>query len=135
MKIVSISGFALLLISLAAILPAQTRERQVDHGSYIVQNVAMCLECHTPRNARGELDRAKLFQGAPIPVRAPFRDQQWAFQAPKIAGLPGWTEGEAARLLEIGRRTSGVSPRAPMPGYRMTRNDAEAVVSYLKSLR
>ena len=40
----------------------------------------MCVQCHTPRNAQGELDRMRLLQGAPIPVPAPFPMSQWAFR-------------------------------------------------------
>lgn len=123
------------LVTVLLALPLQNQHERVKHGQYLVERVAMCIECHTPRNALGELDRTKLLQGAPVPVRAPFLDQQWAFQAPNIAGVPGWTTPDAVRLLETGRRAGGTSPKPPMPGYRLTRDDAEAVVAYLKSLR
>jgi len=139
MRTVGIAGatsfllFALVTILLA--LPAQNQIEKVPRGKYLVENMAKCIECHTPRDSDGQLDRNRLLQGAPIPVQAPFPALQWAFQAPDIAGLPGWEESEAVRLLETGRRISGRSPKSPMPNYRMTRTDAEAVVAYLKSLR
>jgi mono/diheme cytochrome c family protein len=132
-----IVGVALSLIGLVVGVQALTSQNQNDkvtRGEYLVQNVAMCIECHTPRNTRGDLDRTKLLQGAPIPVRAPFPDQQWAFRAPKIAGLPGWDPSDAVQLLETSRRPSGIKPKSPMPGYRMVKSDAESVVAYLKSL-
>jgi mono/diheme cytochrome c family protein len=138
MQRLGIVGLTLFLAALAAALPAkppQNHNGQIERGRYLVENVAMCIECHTPRDARGGLDRTKLLQGAPIPVRAPFLDQQWAFQAPNISGLPGWTTPDAVRLLETGRRASGRSPKPPMPTYKMTRADAGAVVAYLLSLR
>jgi mono/diheme cytochrome c family protein len=94
----------------------------------------MCVQCHTPRNAQGELDRTRLFQGAPIPVPTPFPMSQWAFEAPKIAGLPGWMAEDAVRLLQTGKSARGYVPRPPMPPFRMTQEDAAAVVAYLKSL-
>lgn len=108
---------------------------QVEHGRYIVEQVAMCGECHTPRNDRGELDRSRWLQGAPIPLESPFENQRWAFQAPAIAGLPGWSPDEVIRILETGTRFSGKKPRSPMPGFRMNRDDASAVTAYLQSLR
>ena len=133
--IITVLLFMTILIAASLAKPPQNQNGRLEHGKYLVENVAMCIVCHTPRDARGELDRIRLLQGAPIPVRAPFLDQQWAFQAPDIAGLPGWTTAEAVRLLETGRRASGRTPKPPMPGYRMKRADAEAVVAYLKSLR
>ena len=107
---------------------------QLQRGQYLVEHVAMCVQCHTPRKAQGELDRTRLLQGAPIPVPAPFPMSQWAFEAPKIAGLPGWMTEDAERLLQTGKSARGYVPRPPMPPFRMTQEDAAAVVAYLKSL-
>lgn len=109
----------------------------VERGRYLVERVAQCPECHTPRDARGELIPTQFLQGAPVPVKAPpFANMRWAFQAPAIAGLPGFTQDEIVRLLSEGivART-GQPPTPPMPRFRMTREDAQAVFAYLKSLR
>lgn len=115
--------------------PAPTgSQAQIERGRYLVNHVAKCIECHTPRDAEGQLDRNRLLRGAPIPVSSPFPNRQWAFRAPAIAGLPGWSRREAVYLLMHGRRESGQVPRGPMPQFGMSRDDAEAVVSYLLSL-
>src|SRR5262249_58586498 len=88
---------------------------QLQRGQYLVEHVAMCVQCHTPRNAQGELDRTRLLPRAPIPVPAPFPMSQWAFEAPKIAGLAGWMAEDAVRLLQTGRSARGYTPRPPMP--------------------
>ena len=59
----------------------------------------------------------------------------WADYAPSLAGLPGWTDAYVTKLLETGLKPDGTPPRPPMPPYRMTREDAEAVVAYLRSLK
>ena len=131
----------LLVAALALLWPnqepasAQARVSDPDRGMYLVHHVAKCISCHSPRNSRGELDYNRLLRGAPIPVRSPFPNEQWAFQAPAIAGLPGWSTSDAVHLLTQGSRPGGYVPRSPMPQYRMTLEDAEAVVAYLKSLR
>ncbi len=107
----------------------------VERGKYLVHNVAQCIQCHTPRNSRGNLDLSRLLEGAPIPMTSPYPNTPWAFRAPTIARLPGWTEGDAVFLLMNGHRVSGQQPRPPMPQFRMSREDAEAVVAYLMSLR
>jgi mono/diheme cytochrome c family protein len=113
---------------------ADARAALVERGRYITQNVAMCVQCHTPRNGTGELDRTQLFRGAPIPVPAPPFEGDWAVKAPNIVGLLGYSEEDAVRLLTEGRNRTGVPPRPPMPPFRMSREDAAAVIAYLKSL-
>jgi len=129
-------GLGLLVIALAcgAITAQPSPSAQIQHGKYLVEHVAMCVQCHTPRAANGALDRTRLLQGAPIPVPAPFPTSQWAFEAPKIAGLPGWTVEDAMRLLQTGMRVTGCAEQPAMPPFRMTQEDAAAVVAYLKAL-
>jgi mono/diheme cytochrome c family protein len=119
------------LLSLAA--PATTAE-PLARGEYLVSHVAMCVQCHTPRDTTGALDRTRLFRGAPIPLRSPFPNQSWAVAAPAIAGLPGWSNEDARLLLTTGRRPMGYTPRPPMPPFRLSRDDADAVIAFLRSL-
>src|SRR5450755_2097206 len=39
----------------------------IARGKYIVESVAVCGQCHTPRDSNGNLDRARWLQGAPVP--------------------------------------------------------------------
>ncbi len=132
---------AVLLVAGAALLAAvqvgsaAAPQGQIARGGYLASDVAMCVQCHTPRDADGKLDRARWLTGAPIPVRSPFPNETWAFRAPAIAGLPGWTAEDVQSLLTTGRRLSGYAPKRPMPPFRLTREDAEAVAAYLHSLR
>jgi mono/diheme cytochrome c family protein len=105
-----------------------------EHGQYLVHHVAMCIYCHTPRSADGVLDREQLLQGAPMPVETPFEGRRWAFQAPKLAGLPGgYSEDDLIKFLQTGRTPTGRSPLPPMPPFRMNERDAAAVAAYLQS--
>jgi mono/diheme cytochrome c family protein len=95
----------------------------------------MCIYCHTPKDEEGQLDDQQLLQGAPMPVESPFPRVKWAFQAPKIAALPGgWTEDDTARFLQTGVTPTGRTPQPPMPPFRMNDEDARAVAAYLASL-
>ena len=42
----------------------------VARGKYIVEDVAMCGTCHTPRLSNGQLDRSRWLAGAPVPYLA-----------------------------------------------------------------
>jgi mono/diheme cytochrome c family protein len=96
----------------------------------------MCGECHTPRDETGRLIRSEYLRGAPIPVKAPpYPNMKWAIKAPAIAGLPGYSRAQGVRLLTEGISAGGRVPDPPMPRFRLTPADAEAVVSYLQSLQ
>ena len=55
-------------------------------------------------------------------------------QAVNIAGLPGWEHEAAVKFFMTGIAYNGLPARPPMPQYRYDRQDAEAIVAYLKSL-
>lgn len=112
--------------------PSQGQERE--RGRYLVHEVAMCVQCHSPRSADGSLIRHALLEGGRIPVTSPYRDLPWALTAPRLAGIPGWDPDDLVALLQTGARRDGSVPRPPMPPFRMTEADARAVVAYLSSL-
>ncbi len=108
--------------------------QRIEQGRYLVHDVAKCIVCHSPRTASGALIERRLLTGAPMPVASPFPDQEWAFRAPRIAGLPGWTDEQIITLLVTGQRPNGYEPKPPMPNFHFKPEDARAVVAYLRSL-
>jgi len=114
--------------------PATSRGPLVERGRYLVHDVALCVQCHSPRDENGNLLETKLLSGARIPFDSPYPGLSWAYQAPNIRGMTGYTEEEAVRLLTRGITRGGSPPRPPMQQFHMTTEDARAVVAYLKSL-
>lgn len=115
---------------------AQASDRQVVRGRYLVENVAMCGDCHTPRGAMGQPDLARPLAGAPIDFHPGQPVPAWAEEAPAIAGpqARGWTRAQMVTFLKTGERPDGSFARAPMPMVRLTQDDAEAVAAYLAAL-
>jgi mono/diheme cytochrome c family protein len=113
---------------------AQSRQSQADRGKYLVQEVARCGECHTPRDAQGEVDRSRWLQGAPMWFQPVHSTQNWAYMAPPLAGLGGLSEADVTRILETGLDPGGKPVRPPMHIYHLSHEDAAAIVAYLKSL-
>jgi len=109
-------------------------EGEVARGKYIVEGVARCGECHTPRDSNGNLDQSRALQGAPVTWLSPTQDPNWPLSAPRIGGTPPAPDADMVKLLTTGIWTTGDRLRRPMPQFRMDRSDAEAVVAYLKSL-
>src|SRR4029078_480743 len=100
----------------------------------LAEHVAMCIECHSGRDAQGNILQDELFFGGPIPFAPPWPND-WAPRAPRNRGRPGYTDEEALRLLTegaIGR--DGKQLRPPMPRFRMTPQDASDVIAFLRSL-
>ena len=107
---------------------------KVARGEYIVNGVAMCGMCHTPRNDSNEIDQGRWLDGAALWLLPAHPQQDWPLKAPRIAGTPPASDEDMVRLLTTGIWTTGTHLRPPMPQFRMSKDDAEAVVAYLRSL-
>ena len=116
------------------VVKTSAHEKLIARGKYIVEGLAGCGYCHTPRDENGDLDRTKWLAGAPVFYQPAQRVPGWPNTAPRIAGSPPGSDAEMITLLTTSVTRSGRPPRAPMPSFRMTRTDAEAVVAYLRSL-
>ena len=111
-----------------------SNDNRIARGKYIVEGVAMCGMCHTPRNDSGDLDHARSLDGAAVWLLPAHPTGDWPLKAPRIAGTPPASDDDMVRLLTTGIWTDGTRLRPPMPQFRMSREDAEAVVAYLRSL-
>ncbi|HLH08116.1 MAG TPA: c-type cytochrome [Terriglobales bacterium] len=109
---------------------------QIARGKYIVENVAFCINCHTPRDANGNIDRSRLLQGTPLFFRPAQTVADWPIVAPRIGGTPPGTDADMVTLLTTGIwYQTGKPLRDPMPRFHMTKDDAEAVVAFLKTVK
>jgi mono/diheme cytochrome c family protein len=141
---VSLAAFALLTIGASHPAAAQAMKAAapqtgggdlVARGKYIVEDVAMCGNCHTPRLANWDLDRSRWLAGAPTPYLPAQPVADWPINEPRLAGSPPATNEGMITLLTTAVWIDGKPLRDPMPKFHMTRADAEAVVAYLRSLR
>jgi len=106
---------------------------EVGRGKYLVENVAMCGQCHSPRDASGEIDRSKWLEGGSLPFTSAQEQSNWPLIAPRIGGLPPAGDADMIKLLTSGIWTNGKPLRFPMMPFRMSEADARAVVAYLKT--
>jgi mono/diheme cytochrome c family protein len=114
--------------------PVATQEALVARGQYIVDQLGMCTECHTPRDANGNLDNSHYLQGAPIWIMPVHPTPNWAMRAPALAGFEGFTDAQGETILEKGVGPNGLRINPPMHIYHMNHADAQAVIAYLRSL-
>jgi mono/diheme cytochrome c family protein len=114
---------------------AESKDTAVDPvavGRHIVHEVAMCIDCHSPRLETGAFDEARHLQGSLLAF-APTIPMPWAPAAPGIAGA-SLGKMHLVTLLATGARPDGTTPRPPMPTYHFRDDEARAVVAYLESL-
>lgn len=111
-------------------------EQLVERGQYVVTAIGGCNDCHTPMTPQGP-DMTRSLQGASLifqPVPA-VQGMPWAPIAPPLAGGPaGYTDEQFVHLLQTGEKPDRAHARPPMPQFRMTEEDARAVVAYIKTV-
>jgi hypothetical protein len=145
MKLARRTMFVLAMVVTTAVITAsppkkaaeqagQADKSEIERGRYLVENVAMCGECHTPRDKNGALKHDAWLRGAPIWIKPVPPIANWADRAPALAGFPSFTEEEGERVLEKGMGPEGEELRPPMHIYHMNHADAKAIIAYLKSL-
>ncbi|MSV29170.1 MAG: c-type cytochrome [Bryobacterales bacterium] len=110
-----------------------------DRGKYLVEEVARCQECHTPKLPDGSFDKTKWLKGAVLNIQPLEPIKGWHKTSPDLN--PGsrlwerWKEEGMLNYFKTGLTPAGKKADAPMPTYTLAPEDAEAVVEYLKSLK
>ena len=107
---------------------------QVQRGKYLVEEVAKCSECHTPRDQNNRLKPSLWLQGAATWIRPVYPTANWAENAPALAGLTNYTDAQMERVLEMGQGAGPTPIQPPMHIYHMNHADAQAIIAYLRSL-
>lgn len=91
----------------------KTNGGSVARGKYVVEGVAMCGQCHTPRDSSGNSERSRWLAGAPVPWLPAKPESDWPSNAPRIGGTPlPASDADMIKLLTTGVWTTG-SPLQP----------------------
>lgn len=116
--------------------PAAEKAAQIERGRYLANDVALCVVCHSPKDQEGNPIRNQAFMGGVIPAKATYTNMKpFASNAPALGPMAGGAPEDVEYLLQTGIwRPTGQSPKAPMPPFRLSEEDAKAVVAYLRSL-
>jgi mono/diheme cytochrome c family protein len=118
---------------------ASAQSDKIARGKYLVEEVARCQECHTPKNAEGQFDQTKWLKGSTLNIQAIAEVKGWHKASPDITStsrlFQRWGDAGLVKFLSTGLNPNGGPAGAPMPTYKMTQADAEAIVEYLKSLK
>jgi mono/diheme cytochrome c family protein len=113
--------------------PNAAASSQVNRGAYLVEGLAHCGECHTPRNVLGGAETSQKLAGAEI--------AGWV--APNVSsdvrqGIGDWTNDQLVSFLKTGAAPQGVvfGPMADVVHDSLrylTDEDIRAMVAYLRT--
>ena len=117
---------------------AQSQER-IKRGEYLV-TIMDCAGCHTPGIFLGKPDPDRAFGGSEVGFQIPGLG---IFYPPNLTpdpetGLGKWSEADIVKAVRTGVRPDGrvLAPVMPYHNYgKLTDADAQALASYLKSLK
>jgi len=121
----------------AAIADSETGDPKLARGRYLVDALAHCGECHTPRRFAGLLDRSRYLAGTPD---GPEGDKVPNITPDRETGIGKWAADDLAYFLETGALPDGDYTGSSMSEVidnttaRLTPDDRQAIVRYLKSL-
>jgi mono/diheme cytochrome c family protein len=122
----------------AAGITLRAQDAKVQRGKYLVEEVARCQECHTPKTGTGELDKAKWLKGAKLDVAPVATIQGWHATSPDITSTSAvwtrWGNDGVLAFLQTAKNPRGGKAGPPMPAYMLSHDDAEAIALFLKSL-
>ena len=122
--------------------PAQAPQRGIERGRYLVEHVALCGDCHTPRNSIGVPNRALYLAGANGKI-GPLGEEVANITPDKDTGLGTWKRADIAELLMSGTKPDLDNVQGLMyeviqgtpHGFKdMKKEDALAIADYLKSI-
>lgn len=106
------------------------------YGEYLA-NIAHCMDCHTPRDEKGQLRRDQWGAGGQV-IPGPWGESVTRNLTPHATGLKNWTDAEIARAIRTGVSRNGRPLKPPM-AFDWYRNiddaDMAALIGYLRSLK
>jgi len=115
--------------------PVADKSPEWNRGAYLVEAMAHCGDCHTPRNLLQALDNSKKFAGGEAEGWVAYN-----ITSDKASGVGGWSDEELAQYLTTGHaqgRGTGSGPMGEaiaLSFSKMTPGDIRAMVAYLRTV-
>jgi len=128
-------GWNLVFLDSQGFVPKPEATEQVNRGQYLVDNLAHCGACHTPRNALMAEDNSQYLAGAKL--------GGWVapnITSDKVSGLGDWGEDDLVDFLKNGHladkaQAGGGMAEAVENSFRyLSDSDLHAMAAYLHSV-
>ncbi|MDQ0670309.1 MULTISPECIES: cytochrome c [unclassified Pseudomonas] len=128
-------GWNLVFLDSQGFVPKPGATEQTSRGQYLVDNLAHCGACHTPRNALMAEDNSQYLAGAKL--------GGWVapnITSDKVSGLGDWSEDDLVNFLKNGHladkaQAAGGMAEAVENSFRyLSDSDLHAMAAYLHSV-
>lgn len=125
----------LLFAGNSSFIPDPALNAEQNRGKYLVDGLAHCSTCHTPRNAFMAEDSSKFLAGAYV--------DGWRasnITADPVSGIGGWSNQEITTYLKTGHVQNKAQAGGPMADAiqhsfsHMDDKDLQAIAAYLKTV-
>ena len=123
--------------ALVACPVARSDESLLARGTYLVEGIVACGNCHTPRNADTTANEDMRLAGGFVIAEPGFTAYAPNITQDRETGIGNWSDEEIMRAIREGVRPDGtvIGPPMPIPSYRgMSDSDVRAVVAYLRTV-
>src|SRR6185295_15732044 len=119
-----------------AIAGTASAETSLERGSYLVNTIMTCGNCHSPKGppaavAGKDFSGGLRFNEPPFDVTAP------NITSDKETGIGNWTDEQIKTMLLTGKNPHGIQEAEVMPTAFypiLTPGDLDGIVAYLRSL-
>jgi len=129
--------YAVVIATCLGHVSAAAAESPLERGSYLVNTIMTCGNCHTPKGPNGPMEE-KAFSGGLTWDEPPFKVTASNITPDRETGIGTWSEADIRSALLDGVRPNGVHLAVIMPSgfYNiLTPADRNAIVAYLRSLK
>ena len=116
---------------------AAIAETPLERGTYLMQSIVACGNCHTPKGPNGEIPGMELAGGFKFD-EPPFTAYASNITPDKDTGIGNWTDAQLIKAIREGIRPDGsiIGPPMPIVLYRgLSDTDAKAIVAYLRNIK
>jgi len=137
MIIRSFAGLCTIAVLVAGLSRTGIAETLLERGAYLVNGIAGCGNCHTPRG--GPMKGVELAGGFSFGGdKAPFKSYAANITPDRETGIGKWTDAQLVTAIREGKRPDGsvIGPPMAIDFYKyMSDRDAKAIVAYLRSVK
>lgn len=126
------AGVALLVMQGTAIA-----ETPLERGTYLMNAVVACGNCHTPKGPTGDIPGMELAGMSPMEKTPGFDANAPNITPDPDTGIGKWTDEQIITAIREGKRPDGtiIGPPMPIGLYRgMSDDDVKAIVAYLRQV-
>lgn len=134
-KIITSAFAGVALLTLQGMASAET---PLERGTYLMESIVACGNCHTPKGPDGEIPGMELAGMAPFEKTPGFDANAPNITPDPETGIGTWTDEQIIASIREGKRPDGsiIGPPMPIGLYRgMSDNDVKAIVAYLRNVK